>query len=80
MVTDVVTGRQTIRMRVGDGRSEREKQVGRNLCGEVDGGERETRRAEPTPREQAENALEPGKKGGSSPGIINRPGAAGAVL
>ena len=63
MVIEIETGRQAIRMRVADGRSEREKQVGRNVCEEVDGEEQETRRAKPTVGEQLENFLEPGKKG-----------------
>ena len=32
MVTDMDTSRQTIRMRIVDGRSEKKKQVSRNVC------------------------------------------------
>ena len=63
MVTDVVTGRQTIIMRVADGRSEKERQVGRNVCEETDGGEEEARKAKPGTGEQAETALNPESKG-----------------
>ena len=63
LVTDVVTGRQTIRMRVADGRSEKERQVGRNVCKETDCGEREAHGAEPAAGEQVQTALDPERKG-----------------
>ena len=59
MVTDVVTGRQTIKMRIADGRSEKEKRVSRNVCGEADGWEEEDLQAETGAGEQAETAQTP---------------------
>ena len=57
------TCRQEIKMRVADSMSEREKQMSRNVCREVDIGEQDICRAKSTAREQAENSLELGKKG-----------------
>ena len=63
MVTDTETGRQTKKMRVADGMSEKEGQETRNVYGGAGGMEQETRRADPAAGEQAERAPWPGKEG-----------------
>ena len=72
MVTDRETGRQTIKMRIADGMSEREGQETRNIYGGAGSGKQEPRRANPAAREQAENApgLDQGRRGRTSPGTI----------
>ena len=63
MVTDVTTGKQTIKMRFGaDGRSDKEKQVAMNVSkGGADGWEREDLR-EPGQEGQSEPTQTPGGK------------------
>ena len=61
MVTDVVTGKQSIKMRIADGRSEKEKQVVMNVSGGADGWEKEDLHG-PGPEGQPEPAPTPGGK------------------